>query len=171
MVYVTSITGNPLMPCNPAKARKLLRDGKAKIVKYTPFTIQLLFECENQVQDITLGVDAGSKYIGLSATTKDKELFSSEVELRNDVSSKLATRRQNRKTRRNRLRYRPARFNNRAGSKNKGWLAPSIEHKIQTHITAIDNVRKILPISKIIVETASFDIQKINNPNIQVKRK
>ncbi len=169
MVYVTSITGNPLMPCNPAKARKLLRDGKAKIVKYTPFTIQLLFECENQVQDITLGVDAGSKYIGLSATTKDKELFSSEVELRNDVSSKLATRRQNRKTRRNRLRYRPARFNNRAGSKNKGWLAPSIEHKIQTHITAIDNVRKILPISKIIVETASFDIQKINNPNIQGK--
>lgn len=67
------------------------------------------------------------------------------------------------------MRYRPARFNNRAGSKNKGWLAPSIEHKIQTHITAIDNVRKILPISKIIVETASFDIQKINNPNIQGK--
>lgn len=169
MVYVISITGKSLMPCKPAKARKLLRDNKAKIVKYTPFTIQLEFECENQVQDVTLGVDAGSKYIGLSATTKDRELFSSEVELRNDISNKLTTRSQNRRTRRNRLRYRPARFDNRVGSKNKGWLAPSIEYKIQTHITVIDNVYKILPISKIIIETASFDIQKIKNPNIQSK--
>lgn len=169
MVYVLNIKKQPLMPCKKAKARKLLKNNKAKIVKYTPFTIQLLFECENQVQDITLGVDAGSKIIGLSAITEDKELFSSEVELRNDIVDKLSTRRQNRRTRRSRLRYRKSRFNNRVKSENKGWLAPSIEHKIQTHLRVIEDIHKILPVSKIIVEVASFDIQKIKNPNISGK--
>lgn len=154
------------MPCTKAKARKLLKENKAKIVNYTPFTIQLTFECENKTQDITLGVDAGSKMIGLSATTTEKELFSSKVELRNDIVDKLSTRRQNRRTRRNRLRYRKSRFLNRVSRKKKGWLAPSIEHKINTHLKVIENVHKILPITKIIVETASFDIQKIKNPNI-----
>jgi len=51
-------------------------------------------------------------------------------------------------------------------SKNKGWLAPSIEHKIQTHMTMIRKVHELLPITKTIVETAQFDIQKINNPDI-----
>ena len=166
MVYVLNINKEPLMPCTKAKARKLLKENKAKIVNYTPFTIQLTFECENKTQDITLGVDAGSKMIGLSATTTEKELFSSEVELRNDIVDKLSTRRQNRRTRRNRLRYRKSRFLNRVSRKKKGWLAPSIEHKINTHLKVIENVHKILPITKIIVETASFDIQKIKNPNI-----
>lgn len=154
------------MPCKKAKARKLLKENKAVIVDYTPFTIQLTFECENQTQDITLGVDAGSKMVGLSATTTEKELFSSEVELRNDIVDKLSTRRQNRRTRRNRLRYRKSRFLNRVSRKKKGWLPPSIEHKINTHLKVIENVHKILPITKIIVETASFDIQKIKNPDI-----
>lgn len=166
MVYVVNINKEPLMPCTEAKARKLLKQDKAKIVKYTPFTIQLLFECENKTQEITLGVDAGSKVIGLSATTKDKELYSSEVELRNDIVNLLSTRRQNRRARRSRLRYRKPRFNNRVSRKKKGWLAPSVEHKIQTHIKVIADVYRILPIDKIIVETASFDIQKIKNPNI-----
>lgn len=166
MVYVLNINKEPLMPCTKAKARKLLKENKAKIVNYTPFTIQLRFECENKTQNITLGVDAGSKMIGLSATTTEKELFSSEVELRNDIVDKLSTRRQNRRTRRNRLRYRKSRFLNRVSRKKKGWLAPSIEHKINTHLKVIENVHKILPIIKIIIETASFDIQKIKNPNI-----
>ena len=51
LVYVISVEGKPLMPCKPAKARKLLKNKKAKIVKYEPFTIQLLFECENQIQE------------------------------------------------------------------------------------------------------------------------
>lgn len=166
MVYVLNINKEPLMPCTEAKARKLLKQNKAEIIKYTPFTIQLLFECENKTQEITLGVDAGSRVIGLSATTKDKELYSSEVELRNDIVNLISTRRQNRRTRRSRLRYRKPRFNNRVSRKKKGWLAPSVEHKIQTHIKVIDDVYKILPIDKIIVETASFDIQKIKNPDI-----
>lgn len=166
MVYVLNIKGKPLMPCTEAKARKLLKQNKAKIAKREPFTIQLLFECENRIQDITLGVDAGSKHIGLSATTEKKELYATDVELRNDIVDLLSTRRQNRRTRRNRLRYRAPRFNNRVHSKNKGWLAPSIEQKIQTHFKVVENVYKILPITKIIVEAASFDIQKIKNPEI-----
>lgn len=166
MVYVLNIKGEPLMPCKEAKARKLLKQNKAKVVKRKPFTIQLLFECENQTQDITLGVDAGSKHIGLSATTEKKELYAADVELRNDIVNLLSTRRQNRRTRRNRLRYRAPRFNNRVHSKNKGWLAPSVEQKIQTHFRVIEDVHKILPITKIVVETASFDIQKIKNPDI-----
>ena len=73
MVYVLNIEGKPLMPCKEAKARKLLKQNKANIVKREPFTIQLLFECENRTQNITLGIDAGSKHIGLSATKKKKE--------------------------------------------------------------------------------------------------
>lgn len=154
------------MPCKEAKARKLLKQNKAKIYKREPFTIQLLFVCENQTQDITLGVDAGSKHIGLSATTEKKELYSADVELRNNIVDLLSTRREYRQTRRNRLRYRKPRFNNRANSKKKGWLAPSVRQKIQTHLKVVENVHKLLPITKIVVETASFDIQKIKNPEI-----
>ena len=166
MVYVLNIEGKPLMPCKEAKARKLLKENKAKIYKKEPFTIQLLFICENQTQDITLGVDAGSKHIGLSATTKEKELYATDVELRNDIVDLLSTRRQNRRARRNRLRYRKPRFNNRVHSKKNGWLAPSVEQKIQTHFKVVEDTHKLLPITKIVVETASFDIQKIKNPEI-----
>lgn len=166
MVYVLNIEGKPLMPCKEAKARKLLKQNKAKIVKREPFVIQLLFECENQTQDITLGVDAGSKHVGLSATTEKKELYAADVELRNDIVDLLSTRRENRRTRRNKLRYREPRFNNRINSKKKGWLAPSVENKINTHLKVVFDAHKILPITKIIIKTASFDIQKINNPEI-----
>ena len=169
MVYVISIEGRPLMPCKEAKARKLLKQNTAKIYKREPFTIQLLFECENQTQDITLGVDAGSKHIGLSATTNSKELYSADVELRNDIVKLLSARREGRRTRRNRLRHRAPRFNNRVRSKNKGWLAPSVEQKIQCHFQIIQNAYNILPITKIIVETANFDIQKIKKPDISGK--
>jgi N6-L-threonylcarbamoyladenine synthase len=155
------------MPTTPCKARKLLKQGKAKVVKREPFTIQLLYATGETKQDITLGVDAGSKIIGLSATTDKQELFSAEVKLRNDIVDLLSTRREFRRTRRNRLRYRKPRFLNRVYSKNKGWLAPSVENKIQTHLKIISKIHEILPISKIIIEVASFDIQKIKNPDIE----
>lgn len=155
------------MPCSASKARKLLKQNKAKVVKREPFTIQLLYPTGESIQNIILGVDAGSKTIGLSATTEKQELFSAEVQIRNDVVDLLSTRRQNRRTRRNRLRYRKVRFLNRVKSKNKGWLSPSIENKIHIHLNTVKNIHKLLPISKIIVEVASFDIQKIKKPNIQ----
>lgn len=164
MVYIISKIGKPLMPTKRhGKVRHLLETGKAKVVKRTPFTIQLLYDTRERVQPVTLGVDAGSKHIGLSASTESEELFSAQVEERGDAIVKLlASRREARRSRRHRkTRYRPARFNNRIKSKHKGWLAPSIEQKIATHTEAIKRVSRILPISKIIIETASFDTQKI----------
>lgn len=152
------------MPCRPCRARKLLKQKKACVVKREPFTIRLLYGSSGYKQPVSLGVDAGSKHIGLSATTKTRELYSADVELRNDITELLSTRRENRRTRRNRLRYREPRFNNRVYSKNKEWLAPSIEQKIQTHFRVVRDIHQILPVTKIIVETASFDIQKIKDP-------
>lgn len=151
------------------KARRLLKNGLAHVMYRIPFTIQLDYDTTNFIQPISLGIDAGSKHIGISATTSEKELYAADVELRNDIVEKLSTRREQRRTRRNRLRYRRARFNNRVSSKRKGWLAPSIENKIQTHLTVVEKIHKFLPITNIIVETAAFDIQKIKNPSISGK--
>ena len=161
MVYVISKNGQPLMPTNRhGKVRRLLNNGKAKVIKRCPFTIQLLYESTNHTQPISLGIDAGSKTIGLSATTETKVLFEAKVTLRNDIVDLLSTRREQRRTRRNRkTRYRKCRFQNRVHSKQKGWLAPSIENKISTHLTMVAKVHKILPITNIVVETASFDTQ------------
>ncbi len=88
LVYVLNKDKKPLMPCKPAKARKLLKNKKAKVVNRKPFTIQLLYWSTGYKQDVTLGVDAGSKFVGLSATTTKKELYASTIELRDDVSKK-----------------------------------------------------------------------------------
>lgn len=166
MVYVLNQNGQPLMPTeNHAKVRVLLKQGKVKVVNKCPFTIQLLYSSTNYTQKVTLGVDSGSKHIGISATTKNKVLFESDVELRNDIVDLISTRRELRRSRRNRkLRYRKPRFNNRKRS--DGWLAPSVRQKVDSHITMIAKVHKILPISNVVVEVASFDIQKIQNPEI-----
>ena len=166
MVYVLNQRGQPLMPTeNHAKVRVLLKQGKAKVIKKCPFTIQLLYSSTNYTQKVTLGVDSGSKHIGISATTKDNVLYEADVELRNDIVDLISTRRELRRSRRNRkLRYRKSRFNNRKRS--DGWLAPSVKQKVDSHIMIIAKVHKILPISNIVVEVASFDIQKIKNPEI-----
>lgn len=148
------------------KVRRLLKNSLAHVVCRIPFTIQLDYDTTDYTQPVSLGVDAGSKHIGISAITSEKELYAADVELRNDIVDKLSTRRELRRTRRSRLRYRKARFNNRVSSKRKGWLAPSVENKIQTHLTVVEKIHKFLPITNIVVETAAFDIQKINNPSI-----
>ena len=167
MVYVLSISSKPLMPCTEAKARHLLKAKKAAVIRCEPFVIQLNFECENQTQSVTLGVDAGAKHIGLSASTVKRELYSSEVVLRTDLTKLISTRRELRRARRNRkTRYRKPRFSNRVKTKKQGWLAPTVLNRINAHLKVVDNVCKILPVAKIIVETASFDIQKLKNPDI-----
>ena len=101
------------MPCSPAKARHLLKAGKAKVVRRMPFTIQLTIATGETKQEIALGVDAGYRHVGLSASSKKVELYASEVELRDDIVSLLSERRALRNARRSRkTRYRPSRFNN-----------------------------------------------------------
>ena len=163
MVYVLDIDGQPLMPtARHGKVRRLLNSHLAKVVKRCPFTIQLLYQSTKEIQPVSLGVDAGSKHIGLAATTEQKVLYQEELTPRNDVVKLLSAKRACRHSRRNRkTRYRKPRFNNRVHSKHKGWLAPSVEVKIQEHITAIKNICKILPASEIHVETAEFDLQRL----------
>lgn len=161
-VYVLNKHGEPLMPCSPRKARLLLKQKKACVIKRTPFTVKLLHGSAGYKQPVTLGVDAGSKHIGISATTEKHELYREEATPRNDVVNLLSARRAFRRSRRNRkTRYRAPRFNNRVHSKHKGWLAPSVEVKIQEHITLIKHVFRILPVTLVRVETAEFDTQRL----------
>ena len=163
MVYVLSATGKPLMPTeNHARVRRLLRTGKAVAVRRTPFTIQFAGKGRTCIQPVTLGIDAGSKHVGLSATTAKKELFAAELRPRNDVTGLMSDRKERRGSRRSRTtRYRKPRFDNRVHSKHKGWLAPSVEVKIWNHIQAVRYVSNLLPVAKIIVEDAEFDLQRI----------
>ena len=158
------------MPCSPAKARLLLKEKKAIVKRRTPFTIQLTIATGESKQPVTLGVYAGYKHVGLSASTEKAELYASEVELRQDVSDLLSARRALRQSRRNRkTRYRAPRFNNRLRTKRKGWLAPSVENRINAHLSRIEAVLRLLPVTKISVETASFDMQLLKNPDIAGK--
>ena len=156
------------MPCSPAKARLLLKEKKAIVKRRSPFTIQLTIATGETKQPVTLGVDAGYKHIGLSATTEKAELIACEVELRQDITDLLSARLALRRSRRNRkTRYRVPRFNNRVASKHKGWLAPSVENRIAAHLSRVQAVLRLLPVTAITVETAAFDIQKIKHPDVE----
>ncbi len=163
LVYVINMDGKPLMPTTRCgHVRRMLNSGRAKVRQLNPFTIQLLYETTDFVQSVDLGIDAGSKTIGVSACTGTEELYAAEVELRTDVTKNLAQRRGHRRFRRYRkTRYRKPRFLNRTHARKKGWLAPSIEAKISTHFQTVRKVMEILPVSHITVETAAFDIQRL----------
>ena len=174
MVYVLNRYGKPLMPTTRyGRVRRLLRKEQAVVVDYRPFTIQLNYDTPNGVQEVSLGVDAGTKHVGFSATTKKKVLFEAELLLRSDIAEKLSTRREFRRTRRNRkTRYRKSRFMNRTGCKKPGWVAPSVRQKVDSHIYWISKICKFLPISNITVETAQFDTQllKAQEQGLQLPR-
>ncbi len=149
------------------KVRRMLKDGGARVVKTRPFTIQLTYETTSYTQSITLGVDAGYEEVGLSAVTSKKELLSAECVLLKGQVERNKERRIYRRQKRSRLRYRAPRFDNRR--KPEGWLAPSIQHKLDSHLRLVAWVKKILPITKEVIEVASFNIQAIKKPGIQSK--
>ncbi len=167
MVYVKSKEGKALMPCSERKARVLLKKDKAKVVAHRPFTISLIYGSSNYKQPISLGIDSGYSKIGFSAITEKKELLGGELSLLENMSERLIQRRMYRRTRRNRLRFRLPRFFK--DTKGKGWLAPSIQHKLDSHIRFIKQIKNILPITQTKIEVANFDIQKIKNPEITGK--
>lgn len=166
-VCVVNQRKKPLMPCSPRKAKILLKEGKAKVVTTKPFTIQLLVATGETKQKVTLGIDSGYKHLGFSAVTEKQELISGEVKLLDGMSERLRDRASYRRQRRQRLRYRKPRFNNR--KRQEGWLAPSINHKYDSHLRMIEKLKKLLPIGQIIVEVANFDMQAIKNPAIEGK--
>ena len=163
-VYVRNHDSTPLMPCLPAKARKLLRAGKAKVVERCPFTIQLQWQCEGQVQEVTAGIDKGSHVTGIVCAGNGEVLLAAEIHHRLDVKEKMDARRNNRKQRRARKWYRPARFFNRASSRRGGRLPPSIKTNVEEVIRVVKQLP--LPIAHIVVEDVQVDIARLNNPTL-----
>jgi len=165
-VFVINKHGEALMPCKPRKAKILLREGKASVAKRNPFTIQLKYGSTGYKQDLTLGVDTGHSEVGISVISETKEVFSAVAKMRNDISDKIATRKMYRRQKRNKLRYRAPRFLNRSASTRKGRLAPSVQWKVDAHIKLINQLKSLLPITKLVLETGTFDMAKMNNPDI-----
>jgi hypothetical protein len=168
MVYVISKDGLPLMPTKRhGKVRCLLKDRLAKVVTVKPFTIQLLYETTEFKQPIIFGIDSGYQRIGFSALTEKEELLSGEVHMLEGQSERIKERSSYRRQRRSRLRYRKPKFSNRKMA--EGCLAPSIEHKLQTHIRLVEKVSRFLPITDIVVEVAAFDTQKLKDLTVEAE--
>lgn len=166
-VYVLNCHGKPLMPTSPAKARLLLKEGKAKVVRKTPFTIKLRFGSSGYKQEVVAGMDTGSSKIGTAAIANGKVIYQAEVTLRTDVSRKMEQRKMYRRNRRSRkTRYRAARFDNRGASRRQGRLPPSIRSKVESHLRERKQVESLVPVTNWKVETASFDIHKLVNPEV-----
>ena len=166
MVYVISKDGQPLMPTTRyGKVRRLLKSKQAKVINRCPFTIKLLYETTSFVQETNLGVDTGSKHAGFAVYSNDKILYQSQLELRDDIKSKMDDRRGHRRFRRQRkTRYRKPRFLNRKNSTKLNRLSPSIKSKINSHIKEIEYIKSILPVTNLILEVAQFDTHLLKNP-------
>jgi hypothetical protein len=157
------------MPTNPAKARILLKSGRARVVKKEPFTIQLLYATTDCVQDLTMGIDPGSTTAGLAVVEPSKGTvkYSSEVTLRQDVTQNMDERKMYRRNRRNRkTRYRKPRFLNRGNSTKNDRISPTLVSKIQAHTREIELICSILPVSEIVYEKFAFDMHAIVNPEV-----
>jgi hypothetical protein len=164
-VFVLSQAGKPLMPTTPRRARKWLKEKRARVVRKEPFTIRLRFGTREQVQAVKVGVDTGSKVVGIAATTKSEVVFQAEIHLRDNIVEKMVQRRQYRRNRRSRkTRYRPARWANRRRS--DGWLPPSVRSKCDVTTKAVRFVASFLPVRQVNVEIASFDSQRMQHPEI-----
>jgi len=165
-VFVLAPDKKPLMPTTPRRARVWLKQKRARIVNRTPFTIQLRFEpSSGYAQHVKVGVDTGSKTVGVAALAHSQVLYQAEISLRTDIKRRLDQRRQYRRNRRSRkTRYRPVRFNNR--KKPRGWFPPSLCSKAKATVTAVVQVARILPVKHVRVEVASFDTQKMQFPEI-----
>lgn len=164
-VFVLSQEGTPLMPTTPRRARLWLKARRARIVGRDPFTIRLCFGAQAYVQPVTVGVDTGSKDVGIAAVTNEAVVFQAEVHLRDDITARLTQRRQFRRTRRQRkTRYRAARFANRRRA--CGWLPPSLRSKAGATVKAVWFVASFLPVSQVNVELGSFDTHKMQHPEV-----
>ncbi len=167
-VYVRNQDGQPVMPCTPAKARKLLRAGKARVVERCPFTIQLEWQCEGEVQEVTVGIDKGSHITGMCCVGNGTVLLAAEIHHRRDVKAKMDDRRDRRKRRRARKWYRAPRWANRASSTRSGRLPPSVKTNMEEVIRVVARIP--LPISSMVIEDVQIDIARLNDPTLRGSR-
>lgn len=156
----------PLDPIRPGAARRLLNAGKAAVYRMYPFTIILKSEVNQTPTPIVVKLDPGSKTTGIALLHNDQVIWAAELTHRGaTIKAALLSRRQLRRGRRSRkTRYRPARFLNR--TRPKGWLAPSLQHRVDTTITWVNKLIKFAPIGSIVQELVRFDLQQLENPEI-----
>ena len=154
-VFVLACDGTRLMPTSRCRARKLLKAHKARIFKYQPFTIMLTYESERNTQPIELCMDTGSEHIGISIKSEKHEFVHARYDNLSDEKEKHNAQRMYRRTRRNRLRYRKARFDNRR--RPEGWTAPSVSHKKENHIHLFEMYAAVCPITSAVLEVGQFD--------------
>ena len=196
-VLVIGMNGIGLMPTTPRKARILLKQKKAKVVRKMPFTIRLLYKTGSATQHVELGIDTGSQHIGVAVNVGNKVLQKSEHELRSTMEKRVLN--EKRKAQRNFRRYRKTEYrhpkfkqhtkyvyvkeavtrnkhkthwvkisNGYGSNREEGWLPPSIKQKIDMHIMIIRRYQEALPLdTNTNIEIARFDIQKINEPAIE----
>jgi 5-methylcytosine-specific restriction endonuclease McrA len=165
-VFVLDTNRKPLTPCKPSVARKLLKVGKAKVFRLYPFTIILNKEVEAIPEPLTLKIDPGSKTTGLAILSGSNLIWVAELTHRGQaIKASLESRRNLRRGRRSRhTRYRQARFLNR--TRPKGWLAPSLQHRVETIITWVNKLKRFATITGISQELVRFDLQQLENPEI-----
>lgn len=165
-VFVLDTKRQPLTPCKPSVARKLLNARKAKVFRLYPFTIILNKEVADSSESLTLKIDPGSKVTGLAILSCSKLLWVAELIHRGQtIKAALESRRSLRRSRRNRhTRYRKPKFLNR--TRTKGWLAPSLQHRVETTLTWVNKLSRLVPIRFIFQELVRFDLQQIENPEI-----
>ena len=169
-VLVLDKNRQPLMPCHPARARALLKTGKAAVFRRFPFTLILKERDGGAVQDTRLKLDPGSKTTGLALVADFAQrgkvvVWAAELGHRGAAIRKaLEQRRAHRRFRRSRLRYRAPRFLNR--TKPDGWLAPSLQHRVDTILTWVLRLRRWAPVTALSQELARFDMQQMQNLEI-----
>jgi len=168
-VFVLDKRKSPLMPCSEKRARLLLACGRAVVVRAYPFTIRLKNRIGEETQPVRVKIDPGSKTTGIAVVreTGQKQHVLALMELAHrgrQISKSLEQRRAFRRRRRNQLRYRAPRFLNR--TKPKGWLAPSLQHRVDTTRSLINRLRSLVPVEAISQELVRFDTQKMETPEV-----
>lgn len=159
-VAVLSSTGIILMPTTSYRARKLLKSGRAEVYFHRPvFTIRLLDRENGDTQPMEYKCDTGYEHIGICVTTEAKEIINEQSDMLSDEKQKHTDKGKLRRSRRNRLRYRKPRFNNRKGKISKDGFAPSIRNKRDIHVNLYEQYSKVLPITRAIFEMGQFDTQ------------
>ncbi|WP_446373112.1 RRXRR domain-containing protein [Coleofasciculus sp. D1-CHI-01] len=168
-VPVLSKSGKPLMPTQPSRARRWLKEGKAKIVHndLECFAIQLTFETGENTQPIAVGIDPDKHYSGIGVQSSRFTLWMGHLVLPfKTVKERMELRRVMRRARRGRrinreLPYserchRQARFDNRK----QGKLPPSIQANKQLELRVVKELFRLFPISAIHYELVMADVDR-----------
>ena len=181
-VFVIDKRKKPLMPCSEKRARKLLDSGRARVHRLIPFAIRLIDRdvADCVLQPVIIKIDPGSKFTGIALVRESETIDRVSGEIQKSItvlnlfelahrgrqiSEALTARRQMRRRRRSNLRYRAPRFLNR-GNKAQGWLAPSLQHRVDTTMAWVSRLRRLAPVSFLAQELVRFDMQIMDCPDI-----